>query len=84
MSESKEIKNTKSAPAKRKGFKGLGGRIAKTFREYKSEFKKIVWPTPKQVVMNTVATLVFCAIVGIFIAVVDWLLGLGLSLVVSA
>ena len=31
--------------------------IAKWFREMKSELKKVVWPTPKQVVNNTIVAL---------------------------
>lgn len=50
-------------------------RIVKFFREYKSEVKKIVWPGPRAVVKNTLIVLVLCAILGVFI----WLLDFGLS-----
>ena len=47
---------------------GLFKRIAKWFRELKSELKKVVWPTPKQTLNNTVVALVMMA----FSAVVLW------------
>ena len=35
----------------------FGKRVAKWWREMKSELKKVVWPTSKQVVNNTVVAL---------------------------
>lgn len=49
-------------------------RIVAFFRDYKSEVKKIVWPGFKSVLKNTVIVLILCAIIGVFI----WLLDLGL------
>ena len=53
----------------------LGGKIAKFFKDYKSEAKKIVWPGLNDVVKNTVIVLVMCLVVGAFI----WLLDKGLA-----
>jgi preprotein translocase subunit SecE len=36
-------------------------RVARWFREMKSELKKVVWPTPKQIVNNTLVSLVVMA-----------------------
>ena len=47
---------------------GLFKRIAKWFREMKSELKKVVWPTGKQLVKNTGISLV----VMIASAIVIW------------
>jgi len=57
MPEDKEKKELKKAkrPAKAK-VKG-SNRIAKWFREMRSELKKVVWPTPKQIVNNTLVSL---------------------------
>ena len=33
-------------------FKRNWGKIAKYFRELRSELKKVVWPTPQQVLKN--------------------------------
>ena len=55
-----EEKKVNAAPAKavtavKKEDKkpGLFKRIAKWFREMKSELKKVIWPTPKQLMKNT-------------------------------
>lgn len=41
----------------------------------KSELKKVVWPTPKQTVNNTVIVIICVIVVGICIWVFDWLAG---------
>lgn len=50
-------------------------KISKFFRDYIGEIKKIVWPGPKAVIKNTVVVLIVCAVVGLFI----WLIDFGLS-----
>jgi len=45
--------------------------IAKYFRESKSERKKVVWPSRKQVVNNTLVVIAAVVIIGIFIWVLD-------------
>ena len=56
------------------------GRIATYFRELKSEFKRISWPSFKQVKNNTGIVIAFIIILGVFIAIVDfifnWLIAL--------
>lgn len=56
------------------------GKISTYFRELKSEFKRISWPTFKQVKNNTGIVIAFIIILGAFIALVDfifnWLLTL--------
>ena len=41
------------------------------FKEYKSELKKVTWPTPKQLVNNTIGVLVIVVIVAIIVFVLD-------------
>jgi len=60
-------------------FVRTGKRIAKWFREMKSELKKVAWPTKKQVVNNVILTLACCLVVGIFI----WVFDLGANLIVE-
>lgn len=60
------------ATAKKPGF---FARIAKFFREVKSEMKKVVWPTWSQTVNNTVIVIAVIIIVGVFLAIVDTLFG---------
>jgi len=57
----------------------------KWFREARSEFKKVTWPTPKQVVKNTGVVLVMLTIAGLAIWGVDLLLEyiFGLILIVE-
>ena len=53
---------TKGAAVKRTDKKlGFFKRVAKWFREMKSELKKVVWPTPKQFGKNTLVALVVMA-----------------------
>ena len=48
-------------------------RLAKFFRSTKSELKKIVWPTWKQVINNTLIVIAVVVIFGILIAALDLL-----------
>ena len=52
-------------------FKRTWKRICKFFRELKSELKKVVWPSGKQLVNNTVVVLVAVLIVGIIVCLFD-------------
>jgi preprotein translocase subunit SecE len=59
--------------------------ICKYFRELRSELKKVVWPTPKQVLKNALIVIGCVVCVGVFIWLFDFvadviinaLLGLG-------
>ncbi len=53
--------------AKKNPFKA----IAKYFREVKSEMKKVIWPSRKQVVNNTTVVIAAVVLIGIFIWVLD-------------
>lgn len=79
MADEKIVSKTAEADKKAKSDKskkpGIFRRIGKYFRDTKSEFKKVVWPTFPSVVRNTLITLAVCAFLGILICVVD--LGLG-------
>ena len=66
---------SKKAPAKKDGGKGFFDKIAKFFREYRSEVKKISWPTMAEVVKNTIVTLIFVAFFAIIIGLLDWGVG---------
>lgn len=59
-------------------------RIARFFRDYKSEVKKIVWPGWKDVLKNTLIVLIMCVLVGAFIWLVDFGLGRLLELILGA
>ena len=68
MANEKPLTTTTNA-VKKEDVKKLsfGKKVAKWWREMKSELKKIVWPTPKQIVNNTVVALVVMVIAAIVI-----------------
>ncbi len=65
-------------------FKRFFGAIARYFRELRSELKKVVWPTPKQVLKNTLIVLASVVIVGVFIWMFDFVAGEGISALITA
>lgn len=42
------------------------------FKDFKAELKKVIWPTPKQLVNNTVAVITIVIIVAIIVLVLDF------------
>ena len=60
-------------------FKRFFGAIARYFRELRSELKKVVWPTPKQVLKNTLIVIACVLIVGVFIWLFDIVAGEGIA-----
>jgi len=57
--------------------------IVKYFKDVKSELKKVVWPTYKQIQKNTIVVLACVLIVGIFIWVLDFGFSMSLGKVVE-
>lgn len=72
----KEINASASKAEKaRKGniFARAGKRIARWFREMKSELKKVVWPTGKQTMNNVIVAVVIMVLAGVVIWAFDQL-----------
>ena len=67
-SEAKAAKAGKPAKQKPSFF----SRVARWFREMKSELKKVQWPTWKQTWNNTLTVIVCVIFVGIFLWAFDW------------
>ena len=67
----KAVSKKDSSKKKANPIKSMG----KFVREYKSELKKISWPTAKDTTRNAIITLAAIAVVGVFI----WILDFGLS-----
>ena len=61
----------------------LFARMKRWFREMRSELKKVVWPSKKQVINNTLIVIACCIIVGIFIWVFDAVAGLFVNGIIS-
>ena len=59
-------------------------RIGKFFRDQKSEVKKIVWPSKKQVLNNTAIVLAAGVIFAVAVGVFDWVVGLIVRLLIGA
>ena len=53
------------------------------FREMKSELKKVVWPTPQQVLKNTAIVVACVVAVGIFIWLFDFVAQVGIDALIS-
>ena len=86
MAEQKEKKPVKAAksnaPAKKKD--GFLKKVSRFFRDLKSEMKKVVWPTKKQVLNNTGIAFIMMGSVGVVIWVLDWVLTVIRGLVLGA
>ena len=51
---------------------GPFSKIVRYFKDLKSEFKKIVWPSKKQIINNTLVVIVCMAVVALIIWLLDW------------
>ena len=60
------------------------GGIRRYFRELRSELKKIVWPTPKQVLKNTLIVAACVLVVGVFIWLFDFVARIGIDALIEA
>ena len=54
------------------GVKRFFGRIGKFFRDTVSEMKKIVWPSKKQIINNTIVVIACMAVTAVIIWLLDW------------
>jgi preprotein translocase subunit SecE len=69
------------AEAKKQG--GFGKRISDWFRGMKSELKKVVWPSRKQVINHTVVALTVMICVGIIVWGMDFVSNRLVQLLIS-
>ena len=67
-----ELKNKDNGAKKPNFFKRVGARIAKAWREYISEMKKVVWMSGKDVKKNTILVVVTVLALGLAIGIVDY------------
>lgn len=75
--------SSKPKKAEKKQKVGFLKKAARYFKDLRSEFKKIVWPTKKQVINNTLVVIVVVVIVGLFVAGLDALLSLLVRLILQ-
>ena len=55
------------------------GKVAKYFRELKSELKKVTWPSVQTVLKNTLVVVACVICVGVFIWLFDFVAGAGIT-----
>ena len=63
---------------------GFFARVGKWFRDMKSELKKVQWPTRKQTINNTLIVIACVIVVGICIALFDYVAGEAIRLLIGA
>ena len=72
------------AEAKKKNwFARAWGSVCKYFRELRSELKKVTWPTPKQVLKNTLIVVACVLVVGVFIWLFDFVARTGIDALIG-
>ena len=59
-------------------------KVKKYLRELRSELKKVVWPTPQQVLKNTLVVVCCVIAVGVFIWLFDFVAQFGINALISA
>ena len=64
-------------------FKRTWNKTCKYFRELRSELKKVVWSTPKQVMKNTAIVIGCVIVIGVFIWVFDFVAQVGIDALIS-
>ena len=64
-------------------FKRTWGKVCKFFRELKSELKKVVWPTPKQVAKNALIVVVAVVIIGATVSLFDLVAGTAVTALIN-
>jgi len=82
-SAKKKAKTPAKSSGKSKDQKKQPNKVAKYFKDLRSEFKKVVWPTKQQVMNNTSVVLVTILIIGAFVGGFDTLLGYLLKLILN-
>ena len=79
-SEAKKPAKVETKKEKNPGFFAKAGKFLK---EVKSEISKVVWPTPKQVLNNTIVVICVVLLSAVFIGAVDALFKFLAGLIVS-
>ena len=64
-------------------FVRAGKAVARYFRELRSELKKVVWPTPQQVLHNALIVAACVLVVGVFIWLFDFVAQVGIDALIN-
>ena len=77
-------KNTPSSETRTKKKRAkYSDRLGRWFREMKSELKKVVWPTRKQIINNTLVSIMVMFVFAVIIWVFDQAVGQGVRALIS-
>jgi len=52
-------------------------------QEVRTETAKVVWPSRRETLITTVMVFIMCTLAAIFFYIVDWILGLGVGLILG-
>ena len=56
---------------------------ASWFKGLKAEFRKVIWPDRKSVVRQTIAVVSVSVVVGLIIALMDWIIQYGVDFLIG-
>lgn len=59
----------------------MAEKLSTWFKGLKAEYNKIVWESREQITKQTVAVVVITVILGVIIAIVDWVLQNGIDFI---
>jgi len=72
--------NTEKTVSKKNG-KSFSEKVSAWWKGLKAEYAKIVWDSKESVTKQTTAVVIISVILGIIIAIVDWLLKNGIDFI---
>jgi len=75
----KKVAKAENKPAKPEKKEKKKGRIKEAWRGFKSEVKKIVWPTGKQTFKNLLVVLIVIIVSALLIALLDYAFANGMT-----
>ena len=67
----------------KKNGQSFGDKISAWWKGLKSEYSKIVWESKEDVTKQTTAVVIISVILGIIIAIVDWVLKNGIDFITT-
>ena len=74
--------NNTGKTAKKNG-QSIGGKIGAWWKGLKAEYNKIIWENKETVGKQTVAVVIITVILGVVIAIVDYILKYGIDILTS-
>ena len=75
----KKVAKTENKPTKPEKKEKKKGRVKEAWRGFKSELKKIVWPSGKQTFKNLLVVLVVIVVSALLIALLDYAFANGMT-----